>query len=111
MTLLDQAGDINVTDLSGGAISNGLYRVTYYLNVTHSAGVGWTLTVEVGWTDRGSAWVLDGTAIDTLGGPLIQSGSLMVKADAATPITYTVTKTGGSAIVYDFSIVLETISV
>lgn len=109
VTLLDQTGSIVATNLGTGATTTGLYRATYYVNVTVPAA-GFTLTVEVGWTDRGSAWVLDGPTVDTLGGPFIQSGSLMVKADASTPITYSTTVTG-LPITYDFSIVLETISV
>lgn len=111
VNLTGQTATIGATGLGVGATSTGLYRVTYYLSVTSIAGA-WALTVTIGWTDNGVAKSLSGAGLSSLSPTiLLQSGSLMPKADAATPIAYTVTKGGVGAITYDFSIVLETISI
>lgn len=112
VSLTGQGAAIAATDLSGGSQSTGLFRITYYARITTAAGVSSSLTVTIGWTETGSALTLSGTAMTGNTTTTTQSGTVMVYADSATPITYATAYASNAAGVmrYRLSVILENIA-
>lgn len=113
VNLTGQNAAIAATDLTGGAISTGLYRVTFFAAITTADGVASSLTVTLSFTNFGLAKSQSGSAITGDTNTTTQSGTLMIYADSATPITYStayVSTTPGK-MHYALSLVLETVSV
>ena len=48
-----QTASISATDFSGGSLNAGLYRVSYYAQITQAAGVSSSLTITLTWTAVG----------------------------------------------------------
>jgi len=109
VSLTSQAASIGATDLSGGTISGGLYRLTYYARITQAASTSSSLTVSFGWTDGSVSPTYSGAAITGNTTTTIQSGSIMVKVDANSPITYSTTyaSVGATPMQYKLEVVLE----
>ena len=66
----------------------GLYRVTWYLRITQAAGVSSSVTVTIAWTESAVALAYSGTAVTGNTTTTTQSDTKLVRADGATPITY-----------------------
>lgn len=104
-----QTASIATTDISGGALGAGLYRISYYARITTAAGTSSSLTVTLGWTESGVALGLAGTAMTGNTVTTVQSGTALLMVDSATPITYATTyaSVGAPAMQYRLSVVLE----
>ena len=109
VSALDQGASIAATDLSNGALSAGLYRLTFYAHIVQAASTSSSLTVTFDWTYRGfaasaAAAAITGNTTGTTG-----SGSVLVSIGAATPVRYATTyvSVGGTAMAYDLWVVLE----
>ena len=101
---------IGVTPITTQILSAGLYRVTYYVVELQADNVGSSVQVFLLWTDRGTSRNIPGAAITTNNVSAAQSGTLLLRVDRATPITYTVAygSTGGAPkMIYSLDIVLE----
>lgn len=87
------AASIGATNIqvNGGIAPSGLYRLTYHLQVS-VAGTSGTCTTTIGWTDTAARTSVSGAiTFGTLAAAV--TGSLIIKADGATQITYLTTVT------------------
>ncbi|HEY1492207.1 MAG TPA: hypothetical protein VGF35_06245 [Steroidobacteraceae bacterium] len=106
---------IGVTPITGQALAAGLYRVSYYLAILQADNVASVVAVAFGWTDRGVTRAIQVqpnlTTNATTGS---QTGTLIVRTDRATPITYNTgySSTGGAPkMIYGLDLLLEQIVV
>lgn len=86
---VSQSASIGTTT-AYAVVQNAVYRVSYYLRVTLPASVSSSLTPTIGWKEGGVTRSQDGAAVT---GNLVTSqenGTLFVRADAGTVITYAV---------------------
>jgi len=110
-----QTASISTTPIVTGSLATGLYRVTWYARVTTPATTGAatsSLTVTAGWTDGGVTCTYSGAAMTGNTTGTVQSQTLMVNVDAATPVTYATTYASNTAgqMVYKLSLVLEQVN-
>ena len=109
VSLTAQAASIAATDMSGGALSGGLYRVTYYARVTQAASVSSSLEVTLDWQDGGVAITFTGAAITGNTTASYGTYTLMIHIDSASPVRYSTTyaSVGLGAMNYALYVVLE----
>jgi hypothetical protein len=109
--LTSQSASIGATDMSSGATSAGLYRVTYYARITQAAGLNSSLTVSFDWTDGGVAQSYSGAAMVGNLVTTYQSNTQMINVDALSPIRYSsvYASAGAPAMLYSLYVVLEEI--
>jgi hypothetical protein len=107
VTRTGQAAAIGATPIAQG--SAGLYRVSWNLRVTQPATTSSSLTVTIANTDGGINVVQSGPALTGNSLITLQSGLVLVRADAATAITYAVayTSVGATPLQYAISVVAE----
>lgn len=112
LSLTGQSASIGATDLSGGALSDGLYRVTYYARITRAGTVSSSLTVTIGYTDGGAAPSFSGAAMTGNTTTTVQSGTVLIHSDSASPITYATTyaTAGATSMLYRLDLLLEQIA-
>ena len=92
-SLTGQTASISTTSLrnNGAVLPVGLYRVDYYFDVT-TAGAG-SLQETLGWTDDGFSRVSNSASISTAT-RTATSGSVVVKTDGLTDLTFAMTLSG-----------------
>jgi hypothetical protein len=102
---------IGTTPIVNQILSAGLYRVSYYLTTLQADNTGSSVQVGIAWTDRGATKFINGAAMTansvTAGN---QSGTLLLRIDRSTPITYGVnySSTGGSPkMIYSLDVMIE----
>src|SRR5512147_1295744 len=88
VTLEEQGAAIVTTDFSGMVLPAGVYRASYYAQISQAATVSSSLTVTIGWTTWGVAQTQAGTAITGNTTATHQSGSMILRSDAGTAVTY-----------------------
>jgi len=101
---------IGVTPITQGNLAAGVYRITYYIVETQADNVGSSVMVTFGWTDKGTSRNLSGPALTANSITAAQSGSVSVRIDGSTPITYATTysTTGGAPpMIYDLFVFAE----
>ena len=111
VSLTSQAASISATDLTNGAIKDGLYRVTYYARIMRAAGISSSLDVTLSWTDGGVAQSQTGASITGNSTTSLQSVSFLIHADASSPINYATVRVsaGVPSMLYRLDVVLEVI--
>lgn len=94
---------ISATDLSIGSLAAGLYRVSYYAEIT-AASLGGGVTVAITWTSAGTGQTYTATQLSgtTLGH---QTHDLYIHVDAATAVQYAATR--ASTPTYSLYLTLE----
>ncbi len=109
--LTSQAASIGATDLSGGTISGGLYKLTYYARITRAASTSSSLTVTFSFTDGSVSPTYSGAAITGNTTTTFQSGTIMIRSDANSPITYSTTyaSVGATSMQYRLDVTLEVV--
>ena len=116
VALTGQSATLATTAIDAESLSAGLYTVQYYARITTAATTSSSLTVTLSWTDGGVACsrVYDSTRIpaaDIAGNTTstTQTASVLVRADATTPISYSTTyaSVGATAMQYSLYIVLQ----
>lgn len=107
-----QAASIGTTSIPLDILSEGLYRVTYYARITTAGTVSSSLTVTLGWTDHSVSCSFSGAAMVANTISTIQSNTVMVRNDAASPLTYATTyaTAGATAMQYSLDILVEQIA-
>jgi hypothetical protein len=55
VALTAQAASIAATDMTGGTLNAGLYRLDYYFRITQGAGSSSSLELTIDWEDHGEA--------------------------------------------------------
>jgi len=112
--LSGQHASIATTSISGDLLS-GLYRVTYYARITTPATTGAatsSLTMTFAWTDGGVSPTISGSAMTGNTTTTVQSGTILVRIDQGSPITYATTYASDTAgqMQYQLDIVLEDVA-
>jgi hypothetical protein len=109
VALTAQGASIAATNFAPGILAGGLYRVSYYARCTTAAGVSSGLIVTFGWTDGGVACTLDSANMTGNTTATTQSGTVLIRIDKGTAITYATTYASNAAGVmrYALSVVLE----
>ena len=109
--LTAQGGSIGATDITDGAANAGLYRVSWYAQITTPAGVSSSLTVTFTWTNRGVSQTESGAAITGNLTTTHQSGSMLIRVDQNSPINYSTTyvSVGAPAMAYSLDVTLESV--
>ena len=114
VTLTAQGASIGTTPVPLPSLASGLYRVTYYARITTPATTGAatsSLIVTFGWTESTVTLSASGAAITGNLTTSMQTGTLMLLIDAATPISYATTYASNTAgeMKYRLSILVEAV--
>lgn len=106
-----QAAAISVTTLVTPTVA-GLYRATWALRITQAATSSSSAMVVIGWTDGGVALTAAGPALTGNTVTSTDVGTVLLRADAATPVTLQVTYSsiGATAMQYAVSVVVERVA-
>lgn len=109
VSLTSQGASIGGTDFSGGTVSAGLYRLTYYVRVTRAATTSSSIQVSFTWTDDGVALSFGGTILAGNTTTTGTSQSITVEIDASSPLLYSTTyaSVGGTSMLYKLDVILE----
>ena len=109
VVLLDQAAAIATTSWPLPPLAKGIYRVSAYARVATPGSTSSSITVTIGWTDRGVALTVSSPALTTNSITATLQWSAVLLVDAQTPITYAVDykSTGGTQMTYDLGLALE----
>ena len=86
-----QGASIATTALPIGTIHAGLWRVSYNARISRAAGTSSSLEVTISWTQNTIAMSSTGAAIIGNTTATHQFGTLILRVDAATPISYATT--------------------
>lgn len=107
-----QTASIGTTPLPLGSIPPGVWRVSYYARITTPGSVSSTLTVTISWTDGAIACSASGTAITGNTTATVQFGTLVIRSDDGTPISYATTygSVGGTPMQYALDVVIESLA-
>jgi len=87
----------------------GLYRISWYLRITTAATTSSSATVTIGWTESGVALTKSGPAVTGNTTTTTDTGTFLIRADAATALTYAVAyaSSGATAMKYRLDVVVE----
>jgi hypothetical protein len=107
--LTAQGASVAATDLSGGGVSQGLYRVEWFAHITRAATTSSSLTVALDWVANTFTLTKTFTAITGNTTSSFGDGQAFFYADAASPVRYTLTyaSVGGTSMQYQFRATLE----
>ena len=86
--LSGQVAAIGATALAIGSVGAGIWRVSYFARITTPAGVSSSLTVSFGYQTGGVTQSDSGAAIVGNTTATHQFGTLVIRVDADTPISY-----------------------
>lgn len=89
---------IGTTPITNQALAAGLYRISFYLVTLVADNVASSATVTIGWTDHGTTRTLSSPALTANSVNAAMTGTLLLRVDNATVITYAVaySSTGGA---------------
>lgn len=113
VSLDSQGASIGATDFTGGALSGGLYRLSYYVQVTRAATTSSSIQVTLAWTFNGATVTFPGTVLT---GNTLTTGTsqqVMVRIDAGSPVTYATTyaSVGATSMLYSLNVTIEQLPV
>lgn len=108
-SLVDQEASIDYTALPIQNLTQGLYRVSYYLRITQAATTSSSAEVTLRWTDGGVTPTFTGAAVNGNTTTSYQSGSVVLHADDISSIEYRVTyaSVGATPMRYRLEILVE----
>lgn len=110
VSLTSQLASVSPTDISGGTLKEGLYRISYHLRITTPDGISSDLTVTLDWTDGGVAQSEVSKTVSTNTTDTRLHGDFLIHIDASTPVRYSTTiVTGLGDLEYRLDVVLEVI--
>lgn len=104
-----QSASITTTAFLPGSFNGGLYRLTFYAEVTTAATTSSSLEVTFLWTAQTLTKTATSTAMTGNTTTTVNSGSFLVLADPNTPISYSTTysSVGATSMVYNVYLLLE----
>lgn len=111
VNLKNQSTSLSTTPIPLPSLATGAYRITYYTRKTTADGVSSSLTITLSWTESGQALTVSGSALTTDAATAVQTGTLLILSDAASPISYStayVSNTPGT-MKYRLFILVETV--
>ncbi len=88
VSLSTQSAAIGTTPIPLPSLATGAYRITWYLEKTVADGVSSSVQVTISWTHNTKSLSLSGAALTTDTTLAVQSNSITVLIDAASPISY-----------------------
>jgi hypothetical protein len=91
VNLTAQNAAIGTTPIPLPALANGAYRISWYLRKTTADGTSSSVQLTISWTEGAVALSLSGAALATDAVTAVQSNSITILIDAATPISYSTT--------------------
>jgi len=105
------SASVSTTDISSQTISNGVYRVSWYLEIVTPAGVSSSLAITVAWTSNGVAKSNTSSAITANLVTSFSSGSIVIHSDGDATVTYSLAYASNpaAAMIYGAWVVLERI--
>jgi hypothetical protein len=108
VNLTNQSASISATPIVVTE-TEGLFRVSWYLRITTAATTNSSATVTIGWTETGVSLTESGPAETGNTTTSSQSGTFLIRSDAAAAITYAVaySSTGATAMRYRLDVVVE----
>jgi len=109
VALINQNAAIVATAISTPVLTAALYRVSYSLRVTTAAGATSAVQLTLGWTSSGVAQTQAGANVNGNTTASQDNDSRIVKADAASTITYATTYASNpaSAMLYELYVRVE----
>lgn len=109
IVLTNQGASIGATSV--GALSGGIFRVSYYTRITQPASTSSGLTVTIGWTESGVPLSLAGAAIIGNLVTSVQTNTYLIRADPASATTFATTygSTGATPMLYRLEVTVEQI--
>lgn len=113
VSLTNQSASIAATAIPSGSLSSGVFRVSYYNRVTQAATTSSGLQMIFGWTDSGIACSKTFTNVTGNTTATTDTGTLLIYADSASPITYSTVyaSVGGTVMKYKLIVVLEQVNI
>jgi hypothetical protein len=107
--LTAQEASISATSLASGTVEAGLYRATWSARITRAATTSSSLTVRLDWVDGAVACTSSGAAITGNTTATVQSGTVVLRADGASALTYQTAyaSVGGTSMQYTLDLTLE----
>ena len=107
--LSGQTASVGTTPFPLGSIAPGIWRISYTARITTPATTSSSLTVTITWTDGGVTMTQTGAAITGNTTATGQSGSVVIRVDASTPISYSTTyaSVGGMPMAHALDLVCE----
>ena len=110
VTLAAQNASIGTTPLIASAAA-GLYRVSWFFRITTAASVSSSLQVTFSGTDGGISYTQSGAAVTGNTTATVQSGTVLVRADQSSPISYSTTYASvGTPMAYGISFAVEALA-
>lgn len=103
--LTGQSASIAATDMTGGTLAAGLYRVSYYLRVT-TAEFGSSIYVTLDWVTGGVTRSRAGTLVDGSSTANSDTATFLIRSDALAAVRYSTTY-GGATLQYALDVLLE----
>lgn len=105
--LASQSASIGTTALV--PLASGTYRLNWYMRIVQAATTSSSFTLSALATDGAVNVTQSGTAATGNTTGTIQSGMLLVRSDASTPLSYAVTyaSVGGTPMKFDLTLILE----
>lgn len=106
------SASVATTDIGSSTISNGVYRVSWYMEVVTPAGVSSSLDITIAWTSNGVAKSNTSSAMTGNLTTSFASGVLTIHSDGDVPVTYAATYASNpaSAMTYGLWVILERLS-
>lgn len=110
VSLTDQEAAVALSSLVP-APSAGVYRVSWYLRITRAATVSSSVAVTIRSTDGGVVCSQGGAAVVGNTTATVQSGVVLVRADASAPISFETAygSVGATAMQYRLDLVVESL--
>lgn len=111
VSLTAQSAAIGTTPIPLPSLASGAYRITWYLEKTVADGVSSSVQVTINWTHNTKSLSLSGAALTTDTTLAVQSNSITVLIDAASPISYTTAYASNTPakMTYQLFVLVETV--
>jgi len=109
-TIADQSAAVGATALTTGA--GGVYRLSWVLRIAQAASVSSSVQVTFTSTDGGVNVTQGGAPVTGNTTATVQSGSVLMRADDATAVTYSVaySSSGATPMHYTLSLAVEQVT-
>lgn len=111
--LTGQHASIVTTPIPTASLTAGLYRVSWYLQVTTPAGVSSDTTLTLTWTRNGVTQTFTGATVNGNTTATHDSeGQLLIRIDGNSPVSYAVAYNSNpaGAMVFELALALEIVS-
>ena len=100
-----QQAAIGATDLSGGSLSAGIYRLSWWVRITRAATTSSSVTVTLDYSDGGAALAFSGAALAGNTITTWQSESKLIRVDVGSPVRYSTAYASVGAVPMQYALV------